>query len=55
MSYPVLVAVGRVRDTFVSSIISLPPCILLTFAASFYGLEAAAATQFINLPLAVYV
>ncbi|MBV8524308.1 MAG: lipopolysaccharide biosynthesis protein [Acetobacteraceae bacterium] len=55
LSYPALVAVGRVRDTFVSSIIALPPCILLTFAASFYGLEAAAATQFINLPLAVYI
>lgn len=33
--YPALLAVGRVRDTLVSSSITLPPSLLVVFVASF--------------------
>jgi O-antigen/teichoic acid export membrane protein len=55
MTYPTMVAVGRVRDTLTMSLISLPPSIALIAAASTYGLEAVAAVQFVNAPLQVYV
>ncbi|HET9129825.1 MAG TPA: oligosaccharide flippase family protein, partial [Terriglobia bacterium] len=42
LTYPVLVAVGRVRDSLFSSLISLPPSLALIFAASFFGVEAVA-------------
>jgi len=55
MTYPVLVAVGAVRDALVSSLISIPPSLLLIFLASLHNLEAVAATQLITGPLQVYV
>ena len=55
MTYPLLVAIGRVKDTLTLSLISLPPSIALIFAASFLGLEAVAATMFLAAPLQVYV
>jgi len=50
LSYPVLVAVGRVRDALVSSLVSLPPSLLLIFCASFFGVEAVAASALLTLP-----
>jgi O-antigen/teichoic acid export membrane protein len=50
LAYPVLVAVGRVRDTLVSSLISLPPSLLMIFAASFFGVRAVAASALLTLP-----
>ena len=44
MTYPILVALGRVRDTLSMSLISLPPSILLILAAAPFGLQAVAAT-----------
>lgn len=55
MTYPTLVAIGRVRDTLWMSLISLPPCAFLIFVASPFGLEAVAATQFISAPIQVFV
>jgi O-antigen/teichoic acid export membrane protein len=55
MTYPTLVALGRVRDTLWMSLISLPPCMLLIFAALPFGLEAVAATQFISAPFQVFI
>lgn len=55
LTYPMLVALGAVRDTVISSLISIPPSILLIFLASFHNLEAVAATQFVTGPLQVYV
>ena len=55
MTYPVLVAVGRIKDTLTASLISLPPSILLTFVAARYGLEAVAASLYLIAPLQVYV
>jgi O-antigen/teichoic acid export membrane protein len=51
LTYPVLVAVGRVRDTLTSSLISLPPSLLVMFIASFFGVQAVAASAFLSLPL----
>jgi O-antigen/teichoic acid export membrane protein len=51
LTYPVLVAVGRVRDTLTSSLISLPPSLLVMFIASFFGVQAVAASAFLTLPL----
>ncbi|HJU16608.1 MAG TPA: oligosaccharide flippase family protein [Stellaceae bacterium] len=50
LTYPVLVAIGRIRDTFVLSLISVPPSLLVIFAASFFGLHAVAASAFLILP-----
>jgi O-antigen/teichoic acid export membrane protein len=51
LTYPVLVAAGSVRDTLLSSLISLPPSLLIIFAASFFGVEAVAASALLTLPL----
>jgi O-antigen/teichoic acid export membrane protein len=50
LTYPVLVAVGRVRDTLVSSLISLPPSLLVILVASFFGVQAVAASALLMLP-----
>ena len=50
LTYPVLVAIGRVRDTLVSSLISLPPSLLLIFIASFFGVQAVAASALLAFP-----
>jgi len=55
MTYPLLVSIGRIRDTVTMSLISLPPSLVIIAAASFLGLEWVAAAQFINAPLQVYV
>jgi O-antigen/teichoic acid export membrane protein len=55
MTYPTLVAVGRVRDTLWMSLITLPPSMVLIYVASPFGLEAVAATQFISAPVQVFV
>lgn len=55
LSYPVLVAVGHVRDALISSCISLPPSLLLIFSASFISIEAVAASALLTLPLQALV
>jgi O-antigen/teichoic acid export membrane protein len=50
LSYPVLVAAGAVRDALVSSLISLPPSLLVIFCAAFYGVQAVAASALLTLP-----
>ena len=50
LSYPVLVAAGGVRDALVSSFISLPPSLLVIFGASFFGVQAVAASALVTLP-----
>lgn len=42
LAYPLLVAAGGVRDAFTATLVTVPPCMLLTGAAALYGLEAAA-------------
>lgn len=55
MSYPVLVAAGAIRDALISSLLSIPPSLLLIYLAAAHGLQAVAATPFITGPLQVYV
>jgi O-antigen/teichoic acid export membrane protein len=50
LTYPVLVAVGSVRDALISSLISLPPSLLIIFIASFFGIQAVAASALVTLP-----
>jgi O-antigen/teichoic acid export membrane protein len=50
LTYPVLVAVGSVRDALMSSLISLPPSLLVIFVASFFGVRAVAASAMLTLP-----
>jgi O-antigen/teichoic acid export membrane protein len=55
LTYPVLVAVGHVRDTLVSTLISLPPSLLVIFIASFFGVQAVAASALLTLPFQAVV
>jgi len=50
LSYPVLVAVGHVRDALVSSFISLPPSLVVILFAALFGVQAAAASALVTLP-----
>jgi O-antigen/teichoic acid export membrane protein len=50
LSYPVLVAAGGVRDALTSSLISLPPSLLIILCAAFFGVEAVAASALLTLP-----
>jgi O-antigen/teichoic acid export membrane protein len=50
LTYPVFVAVGRVQDALISSLISLPPSLLVIFGASFLGVQAVAASALLALP-----
>jgi O-antigen/teichoic acid export membrane protein len=50
LTYPTLVAVGRVRDTLTSSLIVLPPSALLVTLAAFHGLDWVAASLFVIGP-----
>ncbi len=51
LTYPVLVTIGRVRDTLTASLISVLPSLAIIFAASPYGLTALAASALVTLPL----
>jgi O-antigen/teichoic acid export membrane protein len=50
LSYPVLVAVGSVRDALVSSFVSLPPSLVVILCAAFFGVQAVAAAALLTLP-----
>ena len=55
LTYPILVAAGKVRDTLVSSLISLPPSLLMIVVASFFGVQAVAASALVTLPFQAIV
>lgn len=50
LSYPMFVAVGRVRDALISSFISLPPSLVVVLVASFFSVQAVAASAVLTLP-----
>jgi O-antigen/teichoic acid export membrane protein len=50
LTYPILVAIGSVRDALITSVISLPPSLLVIFLASFVGVKAVAASAMLTLP-----
>ncbi|MBV9532184.1 MAG: lipopolysaccharide biosynthesis protein [Bradyrhizobium sp.] len=51
LTYPMLVAAGRIKDTLTVSLITLPPSFALMIVASFFGVEAVAGTALVSLPL----
>jgi O-antigen/teichoic acid export membrane protein len=55
LTFPVLVATGRIRDTLLSSLISLPPSILIVIGATTLGLWQVAASMFVAAPLQMFV
>ena len=55
LTYPTLVAVGRVNDALISSLISLPPSLILICIASFFGIHAVAASALIASPFQAVV
>ena len=54
LTYPVLVSIGRIRDTLTSSLISVPPSLLIIFIVSFFGVQAVAAAALLTLPLQAF-
>jgi len=50
LSYPTFVAIGCVRDALASSLISLPPSLLIILSAAFFGIQAVAASALLTLP-----
>lgn len=55
LTYPVLVAVGRVKDLATASLISLPPSLAIMIGAAHFGLTAVALSLFVTGPLQVGV
>ncbi len=51
LTYPVLVTIGRVRDTLTASLISVTPSLAIIFVSSFFGLKALAASALVTSPL----
>jgi O-antigen/teichoic acid export membrane protein len=50
LTYPILVATGGVRDALTSSLISLPPSLLIVLCAASFGVQAVAASALLTLP-----
>lgn len=55
LTWPMLVAVGRVRDTLTASLISLPASAAVLAAATPFGLEAVAGSMMLTAPLQALV
>lgn len=55
MTFPLLVSLGRIRDTFSASMISLPPSFAITAATAPFGAEAVAASMLVTGPLQIAV
>ena len=51
LTYPVLVALGRVRETLILSLISLPLSLLIIFVSSSFGVLAVASSAILIYPL----
>jgi O-antigen/teichoic acid export membrane protein len=50
LTYPTLVALGRVHEALTLSLVSLPPSLIVIFFASFFGVQAVAASTLLTLP-----
>jgi O-antigen/teichoic acid export membrane protein len=51
LTYPTLVAVGKVRVALISSMVSLPPSLLAIYVTSFWGVHAVTLSALLTLPL----
>lgn len=55
LSSPVFVAIGRMSDILVTSLIALPPSLLVMAGAAFFSVEAVAASALLTLPFQALV
>jgi O-antigen/teichoic acid export membrane protein len=55
LTFPVLVAAGRVHDALLASLVSLPPSFLIIISAAFFGLNAVAASLLLVTPLQMFI
>ena len=55
LTYPLMVALGRIQDTLIMSLIIVPVSLAVMFAASFHGLTALASSLLFVLPFHAYV
>ena len=55
LTFPLLVAVGRIRDTLSASLLSLPPSAALMIGVAPFGLDAIAASLLVTAPLQMAV
>jgi O-antigen/teichoic acid export membrane protein len=55
LTFPVLVSAGRIGDALRASLISLPPSAAIVIGASFFSLEAVAASLLVVAPLQMLV
>ena len=55
LTFPVLVAAGRIQDALWASLISLPPSFLIIIGAAFFGLDAVAASLLLVTPVQMFV
>ncbi len=55
LTYPILVILGRIRDTLIASLITVLPSILLIAIAAPHGIAAAAAVSIATGPLQTFV
>jgi O-antigen/teichoic acid export membrane protein len=55
LTYPMLVSIGRVRDTLTLSLVSLPISAAIVSACSFMGLQAVAASMLVTAPFQLWV
>ena len=55
LTFPLLVSLGRIRDTLTASLVSLPPSALLIIGAAPFGLDAVAASVLVTAPLQMAV
>lgn len=55
LNYPVLVAMGAMRDVLIRSLIAWPASALIITCASLFGLQAAALAWLVTMPFQAYV
>lgn len=55
LTFPVLVALGGIRDTLISSLLALPLSAVVVLVASSVGLEALAASMLFTVPLQIAI
>lgn len=55
LTNPTLIAAGRIRDTFMLALISVPVMIAVQVAATFFGVEAVAASLLLTVPFFIVV
>lgn len=55
LTFPVLVAAGRIHDAVSASLISLPPSFLIAIFAAYFGLQAVVASFLVIAPVQMFV